>query len=105
MMKRNKALSTILVSGLSLSLLLAGCGGGNNKNASPGNSTDGEAATASTAPATEAPKEVVELKAYFPGDKPNGFENVLKAVNDKLKADNVGASLNINFLPWSDYGN
>ncbi|AIQ37179.1 extracellular solute-binding protein [Paenibacillus sp. FSL R5-0345] len=104
-MKKNKAISTILVSGLSLSLLLAGCGGGGNKNASPSNSTNGEVSTASTAPATEAPKEIVELKAYFPGDKPNEFEEVMRAVNDKLKADNVGASLNINFLPWSDYGN
>lgn len=89
---------------LSLSMLLSGCGGNNgNKNT--------EAGTPSNAKGTEqsgsaaSPKETVELKAYFPGDKPAGFEDVLKAVNDKLKADNVGASLNINFLPWSDYGN
>ncbi|GIP21277.1 extracellular solute-binding protein [Paenibacillus sp. J22TS3] len=84
---------------LALSLMLAGCGGqavtGGNEGNAPTNTESG----------TSAPKETVTLKAYFPGDKPVGFDNVLQAVNDKLKADNVGAALNINFLPWSDYGN
>lgn len=87
--------ATVLVS----SLILAGCGGntktGGNEGSSPKN-------TESAAPAS---KETVTLKAYFPGDKPVGFDDVLQAVNDKLKADNVGAALNINFLPWTDYGN
>lgn len=103
-MKSKKIFSITMTAVLSLSMLLSGCGGSNgNKNA--------EAGTPDNAKGTEqsgsagSPKETVELKAYFPGDKPAGFEDVLKAVNDKLKADNVGASLNINFLPWSDYGN
>ncbi|OBZ12029.1 hypothetical protein A8L34_17110 [Bacillus sp. FJAT-27264] len=100
-MARTKVLGTMMAGGLSLSLLLSGCGGGNNNAASGSNNTGGKNAPVSTA----GSKEVVELKAYFPGDKPSGFEDVLKAVNEKMKADNVGASLNINFLPWSDYGN
>ncbi|RRJ64883.1 extracellular solute-binding protein [Paenibacillus oralis] len=84
---------------LALSLMLAGCGG---KAGTGGNEGNAPTNTEST---TSAPKETVTLKAYFPGDKPAGFDDVLQAVNDKLKADNVGAALNINFLPWSDYGN
>ncbi|MEK5163547.1 extracellular solute-binding protein [Paenibacillus sp. FSL R5-0527] len=84
---------------LASSLMLAGCGG---KTGTGGNEGNAPTNTEST---TSAPKETVTLKAYFPGDKPAGFDEVLQAVNDKLKADNVGAALNINFLPWSDYGN
>ncbi|QMV41395.1 DUF3502 domain-containing protein [Cohnella cholangitidis] len=84
---------------LASSLMLAGCAGKSETGANVGNSPTN---TGSAAPAT---KETVMLKAYFPGDKPAGFDDVLQAVNDKLKADNVGAALNINFLPWSDYGN
>lgn len=98
-MRLKKWFSAATTTVLALSLMLAGCGGktetGGNEGSSPTN-------TEST---TSAPKETVTLKAYFPGDKPAGFDDVLQAVNDKLKADNVGAALNINFLPWSDYGN
>ncbi|MNI20883.1 Bacterial extracellular solute-binding protein [compost metagenome] len=97
-MKRKKLYGTILATVLSLSML-AGCGGNGNSNAGKSSTNEGSTNQAANT------KEVVSLKAYFPGDKPSGFENVLKAVNEKLKADNIGASLNINFLPWSDYGN
>ncbi|WP_339287554.1 DUF3502 domain-containing protein [Paenibacillus sp. FSL E2-0201] len=102
-MKR-KFLSTTLAATLSLSMLLAGCGGNNGNNGAASDATNAPQ-TAEPTTAAETPKEVVALKAFFPGDKPTGFDDVLKAVNEKLKADNVGASLNINFLPWSDYGN
>jgi putative aldouronate transport system substrate-binding protein len=101
-MARKKIASVILAGGLSLSMLLSGCGGSGNNNAAPSGTNAGDT---DSAVATTSPKEIVELKAYFPGDKPTGFEDVLKAVNEKLKEDNVGASLNINFLPWTDYGN
>ncbi|MBA9085788.1 putative aldouronate transport system substrate-binding protein [Fontibacillus solani] len=99
-MKRKKLFGMVLATVLSLSMLLAGCGGSENNNAGT-SSTDGE----NSSQAANSSKEIVQLKAYFPGDKPSGFDDVLKAVNEKLKADNVGVSLNINFLPWSDYGN
>jgi len=98
-MKQKKVMSTILAAGLSFSMLLSGCGSNSNGNSNNPKPTD------ETATNTNAPNSVVPLKAYFPGDKPAGFDEVLGKVNDKLKADNVGASLNINFLPWSDYGN
>lgn len=86
---------------LASSLMLAGCGG---KTETGGNEGKSSTPTNSES-AVSAPKATVALKAYFPGDKPAGFDDVLQAVNDKLKADNIGASLNINFLPWTDYGN
>ncbi|WP_410772081.1 DUF3502 domain-containing protein [Fontibacillus sp. BL9] len=97
-MKIKKILGTAMVTVLASALLLAGCGG-NGGNAEPGSANSGAGS------ASNAEKEIVELKAYLPGDKPVGFDEVLKAVNEKLKTDNVGASLNINFLPWTDYGN
>lgn len=99
-MRLKKWFGTTTTALLVLSLMLAGCGGGNTKNG--GNEGSSPANTEGAAP---APKETVTLKAYFPGDKPAGFDDVLQAVNDKLKQDNVGAALNVNFLPWSDYGN
>lgn len=102
-MKFKKMFGTAMATVLASTLLLAGCGG-NGGNAEPGNANSSNA-NSGAGSASNASKEVVELKAYLPGDKPVGFDEVLKAVNDKLKTDNVGASLNINFLPWSDYGN
>lgn len=102
-MRSKKMFSITIAAVLSLSMLVSGCGGNGNNNAGANTPNNGEGKGQSNS--ADSPKETVELKAYFPGDKPSGFEDVLKAVNEKLKADNVGASLNINFLPWSDYGN
>ncbi|MGZ7440100.1 ABC transporter substrate-binding protein [Paenibacillus sp. TH7-28] len=98
-MRLKKWFGAVTATVLALSLMLAGCGGKTETGGNKGN------ASTNTESTTSAPKETVTLKAYFPGDKPAGFDDVLQAVNDKLKADNVGAALNINFLPWSDYGN
>lgn len=98
-MKLKKLFGAVTSAVLVLSLMLTGCGG---KTETGSNEGDSSTNTEST---TGAPKDTVTLKAYFPGDKPAGFDEVLQAVNDKLKADNIGAALNINFLPWSDYGN
>lgn len=91
------ALSLVMVS----SLLLAACSNGNANNGQ--SNSDGAKDPANSE--VSKTKEAITLKAYFPGDKPVGFDEVLQAVNDKLKNDDVGAQLNINFLPWSDYGN
>lgn len=96
---------------LMLTLLLAGCSGGNSSNqsaASPSSSGSPAAQPSSAAPSptdSAKPKEIVELKGYFPGDTPKDFEEVLAAVNDKLAKDNVGVKLNIQFIGWSDYTN
>lgn len=98
-MKFRKAFGVTTTAVLATSLMLAGCGNNTDNGGKEGN------APTNTESAAAGPKETVTLKAYFPGDKPAGFDDVLQAVNDKLKADNVGAALNINFLPWTDYGN
>lgn len=56
---------------------------GNAKN--EGNTANSTNSPSSSEGAAPAAKEVVTLKAYFPGDKPAGFDAVLQAVNDKLK--------------------
>lgn len=98
-MRVKKMFGAVTTAVLASSLVLGACASNAENGGKEGN------APANTGSAAPAPKETVTLKAYFPGDKPAGFDDVLKAVNDKLKADNVGAALNVNFLPWTDYGN
>ncbi|MEK3796627.1 DUF3502 domain-containing protein [Paenibacillus sp. FSL R7-0204] len=101
-MRLKKWFGTATTAVLVSSLVLAGCGGNAKNEGSTANSTNSPSSSEGSASAS---KEVVTLKAYFPGDKPAGFDAVLQAVNDKLKKDNIGAALNINFMPWTDYGN
>lgn len=61
-MKR-KFLSTTLVATLSLSMLLAGCGGNNGNNGAASEATNAPQ-TAEPTTAAETPKEVVALKAF-----------------------------------------
>lgn len=46
----------------------------------------------------------VTVKAIFPGEAPRDWNTVLTAVNKKLQADRVGVALEIQWIPWSDYG-
>ncbi len=96
--KRSKIGFTLL---LVLVLLIASA-------CSKGGNGGSEGTGTSKAPQTSegaVKQEIVELKAFFPGDTPQDFDKVLTAVNDKLAADGVGAKLNITFTPWDDYGN
>ncbi|MCL6457612.1 MAG: extracellular solute-binding protein [Gorillibacterium sp.] len=104
-MGRRKAIGMVLSLVLALSMMLTACGSGSDKDAESASPGDNPTATAGSGENTPAPKETVELKVYLPSDRPAGFDEVLRKVNEKLKADNIGASLNMNFLPWSDYAN
>ena len=104
-MGQRKGLTMALSLVLTGSMLLTACGNGAGKDKESASPAGGASAAPSTESTTKAPKETVELKVYLPTDRPVGFDEVLQKVNEKLKADNVGASLNINFLPWTDYGN
>ncbi|MBO9606213.1 MAG: extracellular solute-binding protein [Paenibacillaceae bacterium] len=103
-MNKRKAGSALLAVAMVATGLLAGC---SKQEGSASPSPTKAASTAPSASATPspsaAPKEIVELKAIFPGDAPQGFDTVLAAVNEKLKKDNVGASLKIQFVSWNDY--
>lgn len=87
---------------LALIMLVQACSSGNNQGEkSPGESSPSTVPTDTTPP---SPQAIVELKAFFPGDRPVDFDRVLGAVNEKMAADGVGARLNIQFVPWDDYG-
>jgi len=114
-MKKMKLLIVMVAIVALMSSLLVACGDGSN-NKESGKKNNNTGTTNSTTNKSESgsdekegtkpdePKPIVKLKAIFPGDAPQGFDAVLQAVNDKLKADNIGAALNIQFIPWSDYG-
>jgi putative aldouronate transport system substrate-binding protein len=93
-----------LVSVMVFILVLSAC-----SNNGSTNEVNSELPVASNAASEDkempASKEIVELKAFFPGDTPAGFQDVLAAVNTKLATDNIGAKLNIQFISWDDYAN
>lgn len=97
--KFGKGLGRVTAAVLLASLVFGGCSNGQTEEPSAAASTNASAG------ATAEPKEIVELKAFFPGDNPVGFDAVMDAVNEKLKNDNIGASLQILFVPWADYAN
>lgn len=98
---RKKAYSSVVFGVLALSLVMAGCSGNNNNGTNSGGNTPVNGGDATKAPEVQ---ETVTLRAVFPGDTPVGFDRVLGAVNDKLKADQQGVALQIQFVPWDDYG-
>ena len=91
---------------LVIMLALTACSKESNHSANNGGD-DGSnpAATNSGTKETSQPEKPVELLAYFPGDTPADFDIVLAEVNKKLIADGIGATLNIQFISWNDYGN
>jgi len=99
--------SMLLLAIIMVVVFMTACSSNNgNGKGNGGNATN--SSSEKTDPSTEPTKtaeKAVELLAYFPGDKPTDFDQVLKAVNEKLAADGVAASLNIQFLSWNDYGN
>ncbi|QHW33774.1 ABC transporter substrate-binding protein [Paenibacillus rhizovicinus] len=81
-------------------LVLSGCGS-NNNNASDGSNNSGTAASGSNNGKSSA--EVVKLTAAFPGQASTAAPAVLKAINDKLKADGLNIEVDIKYL--DDYWN
>lgn len=100
-----RLVASTLILCMVLVLALAGCSKGDSKDASETPSASSSASPSKPAPSSESPKPIVELKAFFPGDTPKQWDEVQNAINGKLKADNVGVSLNAQFIGWDDYGN
>jgi len=46
--------------------------------------------------------EQVKLKLILPGDKPQHYEEAMKALNEKL-TDRIHATLDIQYIPWDSY--
>ncbi|OUS78105.1 sugar ABC transporter substrate-binding protein [Paenibacillus sp. MY03] len=84
-----------------ISLVIAGC---SSKGSSPENSpiSSSETATDSGAESKIDTSEEVKLKAVFIGGKPVDYELVFEEINKKLK-EKVNATLEAEFLDWSDY--
>ena len=75
-------------------VLIAGCGGTNNKS----NNTGNEAANGNKA--ANDTGEVLKLRYVIPGTAQPHQDEVVKLVNDKMKADGVNVELELNFIPW-----
>ncbi|MHA0856342.1 extracellular solute-binding protein [Paenibacillus sp. CMAA1364] len=105
-MKR-KSKNMLLLAIIMVVALIAACSSNNgNVKSDGGNATNSTAETpAPTTEPSKTPEKAVELLAYFPGDKPADFDQVISAVNEKIATDGIAASLNIQFLSWNDYGN
>lgn len=97
---------------LALILVLAACSGNNGndgENASPPASSASAPAKSGDAPqdepsASAAPEklEQVSLKVLLPGDKPQHYDEVMKALNGKL-TEKIQATLDIQYIPWDSY--
>lgn len=106
-MKRLKLLSLIISVTLILALALGGCGKPATENNEPA-TTPAQQTTAEDKPADGTPAEPaidtskeVKLYGYLLGAAPAGFNDVMSALNTKLKAD-LNATMEISYIGWSD---
>ena len=82
-----KKLAAIGLSVLMLSSFMVGCGSkGYDDKSVASNSSE---------------LKEVKLKMYLIGDKPADFDEVYAKVNEKMKEE-INATLEVNFIPWSD---
>ncbi|MDR6553175.1 extracellular solute-binding protein [Paenibacillus qinlingensis] len=95
-MKRLKSMSLVLTSLLTASIMLSACG----NNEKPNNAQS----TASTSPKDAAidTSKAVDLKMIMLGPKPADYDLVFGEINKILK-QKVNATLQTEFLDWSDY--
>ncbi len=83
-------LATVLVVSL-----IAGC---------DNNVTVPASSQASSQASSEAkPLDPYTVVGFFPGDTPIDFQMVLDAAEEQMK-DTINVELDLNFIPWSDYG-
>lgn len=106
-MKRLKLLSLIISVTLIFALVLGGCGKPATENNEPA-TTPAQQTIAEDKPADGTPAEPaidtskeVKLYGYLLGAAPAGFNDVMSALNTKLKAD-LNATMEISYIGWSD---
>ncbi|SEP17073.1 ABC transporter substrate-binding protein [Paenibacillus sp. OV219] len=80
-------------------LVLAGCGSSNNDASGSNNTGTGAANSTDSKPSAD----VVKLTAVFPGQASTAAPDVLKAINEKLKADGLNIEVDIKYI--DDYWN
>lgn len=101
-MKKKQITKTMAITSLALLLgLSTAC---SNSNSGSGNSGSEPAKTGNTA-ATDAPKEIVELKAITMGNEPkSGLDNFYKEL-DALTEKDLGIRVRFDYIPWGDEKN
>ncbi|MFC5532603.1 extracellular solute-binding protein [Cohnella yongneupensis] len=95
---------------LAIILVLAGCSGnnGNNKESAAASSPAVSAKPSDTPKDEPSPSaapaklDQVSLKLLLPGDKPQHYDDVMKALNDKL-TEKIQATLDVQYIPWDSY--
>lgn len=112
-MKRvsKKISSLMLVFAMIFTMALTGCGKNTESNtmSNTASNTTGESAAVSTkgednsdsGEGIDTLKEVT-IVGYLLGSAPAGMDNVLTALNEKLKAK-INAALDLRYLDWADY--
>lgn len=97
--KSLKALLSIMM--IAALLLAAACSSKNSGTASPTSSSSSGSASASS----EAPKDIIELKAVTMGTEPQaGMDEFYKQL-DELTIKDLGAKVRFDFIPWGDEKN
>ncbi|WP_342562206.1 extracellular solute-binding protein [Paenibacillus sp. FSL R7-0345] len=101
-MKRKQITKTMFVTSMALLLgLSTAC---SNSNSGSGNSGSEPAKTGNSA-ATDAPKEIVELKAITMGNEPkSGLDTFYKEL-DALTEKDLGIRVRFDYIPWGDEKN
>ncbi len=103
-MKRLKVLSLMMSITLIASSVLTGCGQtqqGAQPNTAVAATTAAQGSTATPSGSTIDLSQEAKITGYLLGAAPAGFNDVLKALNDKLKKD-LNATMEINYIGWSD---
>lgn len=106
-MKRFRKIGFSMSAGLLAVAMVAGCsnssGNSNGGGTASGSSSPSGGSSPSASSSGSASQEVVKLTAAFPGQESPAQKSVLKAINDKLKADGLNIEVDIKYL--DDYWN
>ncbi|WP_372660294.1 ABC transporter substrate-binding protein [Cohnella sp.] len=105
--KLGKSYLALLAVILTLTVVLAGCGGNKENNASPSVApSESQAATESASPSEGAAADLPEvtLSITFPGTSPKDEVKVEEALNAYLK-DKINAKIDLNMIDWGQWDN
>ena len=104
-MKKLKGLSLVIAILMITAAMLTGCGQASQDTPATTQPAQSQATQATTAAPTEPAgpdiSQEVKINGYLLGAAPAGFQDVMAALNGKLKTD-LNATMEINYIGWSD---